>query len=482
MLTLVLIILPLLFSMAAFALKDERRVRLFALVASLAEFGVAVAAFIQYKTGCHCLLLFSANWLESLGVSLKFGMDGISLLMVMLTTFLLPLIILSSFGHSYARPSAFYGLILLMEMALIGVFTSFDGLVFYIFWELALIPAYFICAVWGSHDRIRITFKFFIYTFTGSLFMLVALIWLYFRTPLPHSFDFRALYGLSLSQGEQGWIFLAFFLAFAIKIPVFPFHTWQPDTYTESPGPGSMLLSGIMLKMGLYGLIRWLIPVCGGALDEWGQPAIILSITGIVYASLIAIRQDDLKRFLAYVSIAHVGLIAAGVFILNLKGMEGAVIQMVSHGINIVGLFIIAGYIEARTKTRSIANLGGIASKAPLLAIFFMLILLGSIALPMTNGFIGEFLLLMGLFEYHAVYAAIAGLTIIFSAIYMLWMFQRTMLGKTTGFTSEISDLTLPEILTLIPLVIMIFWIGLYPDFFMKVAGPDIQTILSYLH
>jgi len=482
MLTILLIILPLLFSLVTFALKEERTVRLFALMASLTGFGLAVAAFIQYKTSCHCHLLFSASWLESLGISLRFGMDGISLLLVMLTTFLMPLIILSSFSHSYAHPSAFYGLILFMEMALIGVFTSFDGLVFYIFWEMALIPAYFICAVWGGKDRIRITFKFFIYTFTGSLFMLVALIWLYFRTPIPHSFDFRALYSVVLSPGEQNWVFLAFFLAFAIKMPVFPFHTWQPDTYTESPGPGTMLLSGIMLKMGVYGLIRWLIPLCGGALHQWGPLVIILSITGIVYASLIAIRQDDMKRLIAYSSIAHVGLIAAGVFILNLKGMEGAVIQMVSHGINIVGLFIIVGYIEERTKTRNIGNLGGIACKAPVLAIFFMLILLGSIALPLTNGFIGEFLLLLGLFEYNAVFAAIAGLTIIFSSVYMLWMYQRTMLGKANAQTTEITDLSFTEAMALIPLLIMIFWIGLYPGFFLKVAAPDVQIILSYLH
>ncbi len=479
MLTIFLIILPFLFSLATFALKGERRIRQFALLASLLEFGIAVAAFVQFRIACHCQLTFSLPWLETLGVNLRFGMDGISLLMVMLTTFLVPLIILASFSHSYSRPSAFYGLILFMEMALIGVFTASDGLVFYIFWELALIPAYFICAVWGGHDRIRITFKFFIYTFTGSLFMLLALIWLYLRTPLPHSFDLRALYSVIMSPAEQSWIFLAFFLAFAIKMPVFPFHTWQPDTYTESPGPGTMLLSGIMLKMGIYGVIRLLIPICGGALQQWGPTVIILSITGIVYASLIAIRQDDMKRLIAYTSIAHVGLISAGVFILNMKGLEGAVIQMVSHGINIVGLFIIAGQIEEKTKTRKISELGGIASKAPILAAFFMIILLGSIALPMTNGFIGEFLLLLGLFEYNRFFAGIAGLTIIFSAVYMLWMYQRTMLGKTNGNTENISDLSITEISALVPLVIMIFWIGLYPGFFTDVIWPDAVRLIE---
>ena len=481
MLTVILILLPLAISLILLSVKQEKAIRQFALAGSLIEFGVAVAAFIQYKTSCHCNLLFSADWLATLGVSLKFGMDGISLLMVMLTTFLVPVIILASFRHTYNRPSAFYSLILLMEMALVGVFVAFDGLVFYIFWELALIPAYFICAVWGGKDRIRITFKFFIYTFIGSLFMLVALIYLYFKTPLPHSFDFQWLYAVTLSPVEQTWIFMAFFLAFAIKIPIFPLHTWQPDTYAGAPATGTMLLAGIMLKMGIYGMIRWMIPICHNAVQQYAPVIIILAITGIVYASVIAIRQSDMKRLVAYSSIAHVGLIAAGVFALTPHAMEGAVIQMVSHGINIVGLFIVIDIIEQRTGTRNIGHLGGIALKAPRLAIFFMIILLGSIALPLTNGFIGEFLLLLGLFEYSMVFAAIAGLTIIFSAVYMLWMYQRTMLGKTNEITEQIVDLSWSEMAVFMPLVIMIFWIGLSPGLFLDVALPDVLQILNFV-
>ena len=481
MLTVILILLPLAISLILLSVKQEKAIRQFALAGSLIEFGVAVAAFIQYKTSCHCNLLFSADWLATLGVSLKFGMDGISLLMVMLTTFLVPVIILASFRHTYNRPSAFYSLILLMEMALVGVFVAFDGLVFYIFWELALIPAYFICAVWGGKDRIRITFKFFIYTFIGSLFMLVALIYLYFKTPLPHSFDFQWLYAVTLSPVEQTWIFVAFFLAFAIKIPIFPLHTWQPDTYAGAPATGSMLLAGIMLKMGIYGMIRWMIPICHNAVQQYAPVVIILAITGIVYASVIAIRQSDMKRLVAYSSIAHVGLIAAGVFALTPHAMEGAVIQMVSHGINIVGLFIVIDIIEQRTGIRNIRHLGGIALKAPRLAIFFMIILLGSIALPLTNGFIGEFLLLLGLFEYSMVFAAIAGLTIIFNAVYMLWMYQRTMLGKTNEITEQIVDLSWSEMAVFMPLVIMIFWIGLSPGLFLDVALPDVLQILNFV-
>ena len=481
MLTILLVILPLLFALPLFFIREEKRVKWVALIASLAEFGVAVAAFIQYQTSCHCQLTYSLGWIVSQGINLKFGMDGITLLLVMLTTLLVPVIILSSFGHSYRRPSAFYGLILVMEMALVGVFTALDGLVFYVFWELALIPAYFICAYWGGNDRIRITFKFFIYTFTGSLFMLVALIWLYFRTPLPHSFELFYLYNTTLSPSEQGWIFAAFCLAFAIKIPIFPLHTWQPDTYTESPGPGTMLLSGIMLKMGIYGVIRFLIPICGGALREFGSPVAILAIAGLVYASVIAIRQDDMKRLVAYSSMAHAGLMAAGVFILNLRTLEGAVIQMISHGVNIVGLIIIIEYIENRLHTRRISELGGIAIRAPRLALFFMIILLGSIALPLTNGFIGEFLILLGLFEHNPVFAAVAGLTVIFSAVYMLWMYQRTMLGETNPVTGGLKDLSPSEMIALIPVVIVIFWIGLFPGMFLELVNKDIIQILSYV-
>jgi len=427
--------------------------------------------------------------MENFGISLRFGMDGISLLLVLLTTFLIPLIILSSFQHDYKRPSAFYGLVLLMEAAFIGVFTTFDGLVFYIFWELALIPAYFITAVWGGNDRIRITFKFFIYTFTGSLFMLVALIFLYFQTPAPHSFSIPSLYNTALTLKSETWVFMAFFLAFAIKIPIFPFHTWQPDTYTEAPAGGTMLLSGIMLKMGLYGLLRFVIPICPNALKEWGLIAIILAVTGIVYASVIAIRQNDLKRLVAYSSIAHVGLISAGILTLSAKALEGAVIQMVSHGINITGLFIMISIIERRTRTREISSLGGIANIAPWFASFFMIILLGSIALPLTNGFIGEFLLLLGIFEYTHWIAAVAGLTVIFSAVYMLWMYQRTMLGNMNpswnpggSSPSELfKDLSLQEVLTLIPIIIMILWIGLSPGFFLHLAEPAVMDILDLI-
>jgi NADH-quinone oxidoreductase subunit M len=360
-----------------------------------------------------------------------------------------------------------------METALLGVFTTRDALVFYIFWELALIPAWFICALWGSGDRIRVTFKFFAYTFTGSLLMLVALVFIYLKTPIPHSFDFGRMYEAILTPGERNWIFIALFLAMAVKIPVFPFHTWQPDTYTAAPAAGSMLLGGIMLKMGLYGVIRLVIPFAGEALANWGDPAIILAITGIVYASLIAMTRDDLKRLLAYSSIAHVGLITAGLITASDLVLGGGIIQMVAHGINLTGLFILTDYIERRTGTRNISALGGIALRAPRMAVLFMILLLGSIALPLTDGFPGEFILLTGLFWHHKVYAAVAGLTVILSAVYMLWMYQRVFLGTTNTLTDGITDLTFTEMISVVPLAVMVLVIGWYPNLILQIIAQN---------
>jgi len=481
MLTFILIFLPLLAAIGLFFVKPEKWARSLAFMVALVEFGISIAALVQYFLYCHCLLLFRFDWLTNYGISLKFGIDGLSMLMVLLTSFLVPIIIYSTFWQKIERPASFYSLIILMQAGLVGVFTAFDGMMFYIFWELALIPAYFIAGYWGGKERIRITFKFFAYTFSGSLLMLVAIIYIYSRTPLPHSFDHIWFYANTLTPGEQVWVFLAFFIAFAIKIPIFPFHTWQPDTYVAAPYSGSMLMGALMSKMGLFGMIRWMVPITYSVLNTTNGLFLILPVTGIVYASLIAIRQDDLKRLIAYSSIAHLGLVAAGIMALIAHAMQGAMVQMVSHGINIVGLFIIIQYIEARTKTTSISELGGIAIKAPRLAAFFMIILLGSIALPLTDGFVGEFLILLGLFKCNVVYAAVAGLTIIFSAVYMLWMYQRVMLGNTNLVTDQITDLNWKEMTPLIAIVLMVLWIGIFPGMFMKMAENGLGQIIGII-
>jgi NADH-quinone oxidoreductase subunit M len=310
--------------------------------------------------------------------------------------------------------------------------------------------------------------------------MLAGLIYLYYKTPMPHSFDIRFLYGAILSPAEQGWIFWAFFLAFAVMIPVFPLHTWQPYTYVSSFPGATMLMAGIMVKMGTYGLIRFLLPVCSLAIREWGVFALILAVIGIVYASVIAFRQDDMKRIATWSSFAHAGLITAAILTLTVRALQGSVIQMVSDGINITGLFIIIDMIESRTKTRKISELRGIAGTAPGLAVFFMIILLGNIGLPLTNGFIGIFLLLSGLFQYNRLIAVIAVLSVIFGVVYMLRMYLRTMRGNRNDLTKSFSDLTLREVLVLTPLVVMIFWIGLFPGFFLHLTEPAIKDILQF--
>jgi len=479
----VLIFFPLFAAFAAFLAKEKAKQ--VALAAAVVEFLLSAWLAFQFDPNGGTQFNMDYWWVSSLGISFKIGADGISLLLVLLTTFLTPLIILSSFSHNYKSPGLFYGLILTMQMALVGVFAALDGFLFYVFWELALIPIYLICLMWGGPDRIRITLKFFIYTLAGSLLMLVAMIYLYLQTPGNHTFDISAWYALHLSAAEQGWIFWAFFLAFAIKMPLFPFHSWQPDTYTDSPTPGTMLLSGIMLKMGIYGVIRWLLPVVPVGISDWGSLAMILSVIGIVYASCIAIVQKDFKRLIAYSSIAHVGLISAGIFSLTMQGLQGGMIQMLNHGINVVGMFFIADIIMRRMNTRTMAELGGIRNVAPAFATYFMIILLATVALPLTNGFVGEFLLINGIYQFgfHGPWmAAAAGLTIILGAVYMLRSYQKICLGEKKTGTEKFTDLNLNEKLVLIPLVIMIFWIGIYPKPFLNIAEPSLKTLLGVVH
>ncbi len=416
MLTLILILIPLAASLIAY-FGGEKIAKTVAFAGSLAAFAATLAVWQKFDPSAGTQFAFRYPWLESMGISFSAGIDGISLLLVFLTTFLTPLIILSAFNNTYRNTAAFYALILFMESALIGVFVATDAFLFYLFFEAALIPVYFLSAVWGGENRREVTFKFFVYTMFGSLFMLVALIYLYFQTPGYHSSDINAFYNLNLTPGQQSLVFLAFFLAFAIKMPLFPFHTWQPDTYVESPAPATMLLSGIMLKMGVYGLVRFLLPIAPAGLDQWGHFAVILSVIGIIYGSVIAIQQRDMKRLIAYSSFAHVGLMAAGVFSASLNGLQGALVQSLAHGINVVGLFFIIEVIYSRTGSRYLGELGGITQRAPQLSVFFLVILLGSVALPLTNGFVGEFLLLSGVFQYHNWIGAVAGLTIILGAV-----------------------------------------------------------------
>ena len=476
---LLLIFLPLAGAiLTAFAGKSAKIVSTVISVASL-----VLALFIAANFIPDASTQFEANfpWIADLGIRFHAGIDGISMLVVLLTNLLIPIIILSSYKHDYKNPAAFYALILFMQTGLLLVFTAMDAFLFYIGWEAALIPIYFICAFWGGKDRIRINMKFFIYTIAGSLFMLMGIIYLYLQNP-EDNFDIQAFYALNLDSAQQGWIFWAFFIAFAIKMPIFPFHTWQPDTYTAAPTQGTMLLSGIMLKMGIYGVIRWLLPIVPTGVQDWSILAMILSIIGIVYASLIAFTQKDAKRLVAYSSIAHVGLISAGIFALNQQGMQGAMVQMLSHGINVVGLFFVLDIIFSRTKTNKIEELGGIAKSAPQLAIVFLIVVLGTVALPGTNGFIGEFLLLMGVYNYGFWAAAVAGLTIIFGAVYMLRMYQNEMLGKTNTLTITFADIQGTEKLVLYIICALIIILGIYPKPLLHITEASVQHLLEQVN
>lgn len=498
MITALLIGLPLVAALLLLFTNGEGAKRI-ALVASIAELGLALAAFWFLKTGSpddpalSQRLVMDVPWIASIGANFSVTLDGISMVLVLLTSFLVPVIILSGFEKKQENPSLFYALVMFMQMALIGVFVARDGFLFYIFWELALIPIYFICLLWGGEGRGKITFKFFVYTLAGSLFMLAALIVLYLNTPLSvagtHSFSIDALYDAGqnvLTKTEQAWVFWGLFLAFAIKMPVFPFHTWQPDTYVSAPTQGTMLLSGIMLKMGTYGLIRWLLPMTPDALEAWGPTVVVLSVISVVYASALALVQKDFKRLVAYSSIAHVGLISAGIMSFSLlkgntEGITGGLMQMFSHGINVVGLFFIADIILKKTGTREMSQLGGIRNVSPQFAALFLIVLLGSVALPLTNGFVGEFLLLNGVYQYSMMAAIFAGLTVILGAVYMLRSYQVIMLGETNKLTAGFAALTGNEkaVLFIVCAAVVVF--GVYPKPLLDIMQNDVNNLATMI-
>jgi NADH-quinone oxidoreductase subunit M len=374
-----------------------------AMLFGLTAFAGAICLLSQYNLGQE--INYAKLWIAKPNISFALQADGLSLAMLLLTTALTPIIIYSSFGNTYKNPKAFYALILFMTFAMAGTFLASDGLLYYIFWELSLIPIYFIALIWGNGDaeeRKKAVVKFFIYTLAGSLFMLVAFIYLYQKAG---SFLIRDLTPLKLSSTEQFWIFLAFFLAYAIKIPLIPFHTWQAEVYQKAPTVGTMLLSGIMLKMGLYSVIRWQLPIAPLAAKEYMSVFIGLGIAGVIYGSIVALRQKDLKKLLAYSSLAHVGLIAAGAYTLTLDGLRGAVLQMIAHAFVVVGLFFVAEIIFRRYETRNISEMGGIRAQSPKFTSMFLILVLASVALPSTFNFVGEFTVLYSLSQINVWFA-----------------------------------------------------------------------------
>lgn len=490
MVVLGLVLVPVLVAMLVVFFSD-RWARQLALFGTIAELLLGAYAFclmtrLPGDASLFPLVNFQMSWLPRLGSSFHLQIDGISIVLVLLTVLVLPFIVLSSFNREVKSQKAFYSLILLMQSALVGVFIARDAFLFYIFWELALIPIYFICLLWGGEGRQRITLKFFVYTLAGSLFMLLGLIYLVAHTGAETgkvSFSMQAIYeaGRILPLKAQMLVFVAMYLAFAIKIPIFPLHTWQPDTYVNAPTQGTMLLSGIMLKMGTFALIRWLIPVLPAAWAELSNIVVLLSVISVVYGSLMAITQKDMKRLLAYSSMGHVGLIAAGIFSWNLQGVQGGLFQMLSHGINVVGLFFICDIIMQRMKTDTMGALGGIRSVSSLFGVLFLVILLGSVALPLTNGFVGEFMQLHGLFQFNAVYAGTAGLTVILGAVYMLRAYHTTMHGEANELTAGFSALTKTEIAVLAGLGILVIALGIYPKVVLDVSEPAVRQLVDYV-
>ncbi len=419
-------------------------------------------------------------WILQPNVSFALKADGLALAMVLLTVSLIPIIILSSFANKYNNSKNFYALVLFMAFAMTGTFLAEDGLLYYIFWELSLIPIYFIALVWGNGDleeRKKAVIKFFIYTLAGSLFMLVAFAYLYDKAG---SFMLSDLTKLNLSVTEQFWIFFAFFLAYAIKIPIIPFHTWQAKVYQKAPTVGTMLLSGIMLKMGLYSVIRWQIPIAPLAAKTYMPTLIGLSIAGVIYGSIVALRQKDVKKLLAYSSLAHVGLIAAGCYTLTADGISGAVSQMIAHGFVIVGLFFAAEVIYRRFNSNKIEELGGIRSQAPKFTSLFMILVLASVALPGTFNFIGEFTVLYSLFQVNIWFAVLGGTTIILGAYYMLKMFQNVMLGETN--TKAFAEVSINETIVFVILIAFLLFYGIHPKPIVDLVNPSVQEILTQIN
>jgi NADH-quinone oxidoreductase subunit M len=449
-----------------------------ALFFGLAAFAGSICLLSQYNLGQE--INYAKLWIAKPNISFALQADGLALAMLLLTTALTPIIIYSSFGNTYKNSKAFYALILFMTFAMAGTFLASDGLLYYIFWELSLIPIYFIALIWGNGDaeeRKKAVVKFFIYTLAGSLFMLVAFIYLYQKAG---SFLISDLTPLKLSSTEQFWIFLAFFLAYAIKIPLIPFHTWQAEVYQKAPTVGTMLLSGIMLKMGLYSVIRWQLPIAPLAAKEYMNVFIGLGIAGVIYGSIVALRQKDLKKLLAYSSLAHVGLIAAGSYTLTLDGLRGAVLQMIAHGFVVVGLFFVAEIIFRRYETRNISEMGGIRAQSPKFTSMFLILVLASVALPSTFNFVGEFMVLYSLSQINVWFALLGGTTIILGAYYMLKMFQHVMLGETN--VKLFADVTFNEGLSLILIIAVLFFFGMYPKPIVDLITPSLENILTQVN
>src|SRR5213083_1159539 len=457
-----------------------------ALAASLVEFAISAPLWWTFAPAGGFQFILDASWIPSWGIRYTVGVDGISLFMVLLTTFLVPLSVLGSYAYITTRERGFYALMLVLTTGMIGVFVSLDLFLFYVMWEVMLIPMYFIIGVWGGDNRLYAAIKFFIYTFLGSLLMLVAILVLYLHAGQVsgvYSFGYAHLLSNAKDLGSVAWwLFGAFFLAFAIKVPMFPFHTWLPDAHVEAPTAGSVILAGILLKMGTYGFLRFALPFFPAvALSETVQAAIVaLSLVGIIYGGLVAMVQPDFKKLIAYSSVAHLGFVMLGIWALTLQSVQGALLIMINHGISTGALFFLVGMIYERRHSRLLEAYGGIARVAPLFAAILTIVSLSSIALPGTNGFVGEFLVLVGAFRTYPVAAVIATTGVIVAAAYLLWALQRVLFNPLDKHENEkLTDLTARELAVLVPLLACIIWIGVYPKPFLRRMEPAARQLIE---
>ncbi|RYD53086.1 MAG: NADH-quinone oxidoreductase subunit M [Sphingobacteriales bacterium] len=475
MITLLLILLPLLTGVLCFASKDAAKPM--ALAGALATLGIALWAILAVRNGQS--IDFSAPWIPMLGATVALHADSTSIILTLLTAIVMLTVFIAQWNKDVERPHAFYGLMMLSAAGLMGVFLAYDALLFYMFWELALIPVYFLCSQWGGEKRIAVTFKFFVYTFVGSLLMLAGLIYLSQKAGGNFSWNAITEAGALLGSKEQSGLFVLLFIAFAIKMPIFPFHTWQPDTYEQSPTPVTIVLSALMVKMGLFAAMRWLLPTVPMGVAYWSDAVTMLCIIGIIYASVIALTQTNLKRLIAYSSIAHMGLMATALFSGTAPSMQGLQIQMFTHGVIITGLWLLVSFIENRYGTRNLNELGGMATTMPKMAIALVLLSFANVALPLTAGFTGEFMLFHGLFQstssYRVWFMVLAGLGIILGAAYTLRMVQKVAWGepKTASIPGEISmqDLTFNEWLGLALMIGLVLFFGFYPQPLLNLAA-----------
>jgi len=439
--------------------------------------------YIDPSTGFR--YVFEVNWIPLIGAKYKFGIDGISLLLVLLTTLLGFIAILSSWNAITERVKEYYAFLLLLQTGMLGVFMALDFLLFYVFWEVMLVPMYFLIGVWGGPRKLYAAIKFFLYTLAGSVLMLVGILAIYFyqyNTTGIYSFDILALQKLGFPHDLQYWVFLAFFVGFAIKVPMFPFHTWLPDAHVEAPTAGSVILAGVLLKMGTYGFVRFSLPMFPWATMHFLKPMLILSLVGIIYGAFVAMTQKDMKSLVAYSSVSHLGFVMLGVFAATPVALQGGVLQMVNHGISTGALFLIVGVIYERRHSRLITEYGGLSHIMPVYATVVLIMTLSSIGMPGLNGFIGEFFILQGTFAAPGlwIYAAIAVLGIVLGAAYMLWLYQRVMFGKLENpLNQNLPDLNLRELVTFVPLIILAFWIGIYPSYFTRFLDQPVNAIVE---